>query len=208
MRLVTARQVHSAIIRPVGSEALDGSLETQEGKAVLEGDGLVTDAPGVLIAVGTADCVPVLVVDPVRRAVGAFHAGWRGTVAGIVGAGISLMKDQYGSHEGDLLAAVGPAIGTCCYAVGEEVREQFAAAFRYGSELFREESGEPSRLYVDLWEANRRQLIDAGVNSERITVIGECTACSRLPDGGRKYFSHRAEQGSAGRMLNAIGIAP
>lgn len=208
MRLVTARQVHSAVVRPVGSEALDGSLETPEGKAVLEGDGLVTDVPGVLIAVGTADCVPVLVVDPVRRAVGAFHAGWRGTVAGIVGTGISLMKDQYGSHEGDLLAAVGPAIGACCYAVGEEVREQFAAAFRYGSELFREESDEPVRLYVDLWEANRRQLIDAGVNSGRVTVIGECTACSRLPDGGRKYFSHRAEHGSAGRMLNAIGIVP
>jgi YfiH family protein len=193
----------------IGEAALDGSLETSEGKAMIEGDGLVTDVPGLLIAVGTADCVPVLVADTARRAVGAFHAGWRGTVARIVELGIDVMRQEYGSRPQDLVAAVGPAIGPCCYTVGEEVREQFAAEFGYGRELFKEASPEADaapKLFVDLWEANRRQLLDAGVALDRMTVVGECTACTRLADGERKYFSHRAEHGAAGRMLNAIGV--
>lgn len=207
MRLVTLRQVHSGTIKAVGLEALDGSLETHEGKAVLEGDGLVSDVPGVLIAVGTADCVPVLVADLAKHVVGAFHAGWRGTVAGIVGRGIELMSHKYGSRPEDLSATIGPSIGACCYEVGKEVREQFADAFDYGRNLFREEAtGVASGLYVDLWQANRRQLIDAGIAQERITTVGECTACTRLDTGERKYFSHRADHGNAGRMLNAIGI--
>lgn len=208
MRLVTIRQVHSGVVRVVGEEAFQGTLETAEGKAVLEGDGLVTNLPGVLIAVGTADCVPVLVVDPIRRAVGAFHAGWRGTVAGIVEQGIALMQQQYGSQPGEMLAAVGPSIGACCYAVGEEVREQFASRFHYAQTLFASRSNDgTAQLYVDLWQANRHQLIDAGVASERIIMIGECTACARTSTGERRYFSHRAEHGVAGRMLNAIGLA-
>lgn len=208
MRMVTIRQIHSGIVKVVGREALDGSLETEEGKAVLEGDGLVTDVPGVLLAAGTADCVPVLVVDSVRRAVGAFHAGWRGTAARIVEQGIGLMQLEYGSELANLEATVGPAIGACCYAVGEEVRERFTAEFGYASELFRVGTGEgkSAQLFVDLWEANQRQLLTAGVGAERIAVVGECTACARTPAGERKYFSHRAECGVAGRMLNAIGI--
>ncbi|MBS1801472.1 MAG: peptidoglycan editing factor PgeF [Acidobacteria bacterium] len=208
MQLVTIRQVHSGVVRVVGEEAFQGTLETSEGKAVLEGDGLVTNVLGVLLAVGTADCVPVLVVDPIHRAVGAFHAGWRGTVAGIVQQGIALMQQQYGSHPGEMMAAVGPSIGACCYAVGEEVRHQFAARFLYAQDLFVSRSNDgAAQLYVDLWEANRRQLIDAGAAPERVTMIGECTACARTASGERRYFSHRAERGTAGRMLNAIGIA-
>jgi YfiH family protein len=206
MRLVTVRQVHSEIVRVIGhgDGALEGRLETSEGKAVLEGDGLVTNVPGVLLGVGTADCVPVLVVDQGRRAVGAFHAGWRGTVARIVEQGIEAMRREYGSRAEDLEAAVGPSIGACCYAVGDEVREKFAAGFEYGEELFRTDGGQ---MYVDLWEANRRQLLDAGVGAERIAVVGECTACARDAAGKRRYFSHRAERGVAGRMLNVVGIA-
>ncbi|WP_260704524.1 peptidoglycan editing factor PgeF [Edaphobacter flagellatus] len=206
MRLVTIRQVHSGLVKVVGAEALNGSLETDEGKAVLEGDGLVTNVPGVLVAAGTADCVPVLVVDPVRRAVGAFHAGWRGTVARIVEQGVAVMRREYGSESADLEAAVGPAIGACCYAVGEDVHERFTAEFGYTSELFQRPAGD-GQLFVDLWEANRRQLIAAGLTAEKIVVVGECTACARAALGGRKYFSHRAESGVAGRMLNAIGVS-
>ncbi|HEY8997018.1 MAG TPA: peptidoglycan editing factor PgeF [Edaphobacter sp.] len=206
MKLVTVRQVHSNVVRAVGPEAFTCELETPEGKAVLEADGLITDAPGVLIAAGTADCVPVLVADPVHRAVGAFHAGWRGTVAGIVEKGIGMMREQYGSRPEDLIAVVGPSIGACCYTVGEEVREQFAHNFTYGADLFREE-GATSSLYVDLWQANHRQLFDSGVPAKSITLIGECTGCARMPNGDRRYFSHRMEHGYAGRMLNAIGIA-
>ncbi len=114
-----------------GDGALEGRLETAEGKAVLEGDGLMTDVPGVLLAVGTADCVPVLVVDMEKRVVGAFHAGWRGTVAGIVERGGDDGAQEYGSRAEDLVAAVGPSIGACCYSVGEEVRAEFAAKFGY-----------------------------------------------------------------------------
>ncbi len=206
MRMVNVRQVHGNLVRVIreGDGVFEGRLETAEGKAVLEGDGLVTDVPGVLLGVGTADCVPVLVVDVEKRAVGAFHAGWRGTVAGIVGEGVAAMRREYGSRPEDLVAAVGPSIGACCYAVGEEVRSQFRERFGYADELFQERGD--SGLYVDLWEANRRQLVDAGVEESRIAVVGECTACAREADGRRRYFSHRAEEGRAGRMLNVVGV--
>lgn len=204
MRMVNVRQVHGNLVRVIRAEdgVFEGKFETAEGKAVLEGDGLVTDVPGVLLGVGTADCVPVLVVDVEKRAVGAFHAGWRGTVAGIVGEGIDAMRREYGSRPEDLMAAVGPSIWACCYAVGEEVRSLFRERFGYADELFRERKG----LCVDLWEANRRQLLEAGVAAARIEVVGECTACTREMNGRRRYFSHRAEAGTAGRMLNVVGI--
>jgi YfiH family protein len=209
-KLVTARQVHeNQVIRIEAEDAFAGRLETPEGKAVLEGDGLVTDRPGVLLGAGTADCVPVLVVDPRRRAVGAFHAGWRGTAARIAEHGVETMRREYGSSPEDLLAAIGPSIGACCYTVGEEVREKFVAAFPYGAELFHAGKGPDGApaIRVDLWEANRRQLLDAGLASEKITTVGECTACTRDLAGKPRYFSHRAEAGRTGRMLNVIGIA-
>ncbi|HEY0161597.1 MAG TPA: peptidoglycan editing factor PgeF [Edaphobacter sp.] len=210
MKLVTIRQVHGNRIWPVsGEDARAGRLETHDGKAVLEGDGLVTDAPGVLLAAGTADCVPVLLVDPVRRAVGAFHAGWRGTAARIVEQGVAAMRKEYGSRPEDLLAAVGPSIGACCYTVGEEVREKFSTEFSYGEELLSKVLGEDgsAQLRIDLWEANRRQLLVAGVAPNAISLIGECTGCKLEEDGGRRYFSHRMEEGRTGRMLNVIGIS-
>ncbi|HEU5342216.1 peptidoglycan editing factor PgeF [Edaphobacter sp.] len=201
-RLVTVRQVHSNAVHAVGEEAFTGSLETTEGKAVLEGDGLMTQVPGVMIAVGTADCVPVLLVDTRLRAVAALHAGWRGTVAGIAERGVEAMRSEYGSRLEDLAAAIGPAIGACCYAVGDEVRAGFAARYSYADALFRNAG---AALYVDLWEANRRQLLDAGLGAEQIEVVGECTACARDHDGLR-YFSHRGERGVAGRMLSAVAV--
>jgi polyphenol oxidase len=203
-KIVTLRQVHEATVHEVGVEAREGRLETSEGRAVLEGDGLVTDVPGVMLAVGTADCVPVLVVDVEKRAVGAFHAGWRGTVARIAEKGVAAMRERYGSRVEDLVAAVGPSIGVCCYAVGSEVREAFGGKFGYADELFRSFG---DAMHVDLWEANRRQLLAAGVGADRITVVGECTACARDDKGERKYFSHRADRGVAGRMLSAVGVA-
>ena len=143
MRMVNVRQVHGNLVRVIRAEdgVFEGKLETAEGKAVLEGDGLVTNLPGVMLGVGTADCVPVLVVDVEKRAVGAFHAGWRGTAVGIVGEGIEAMQREYGSRPQDLRAAVGPSIGACCYAVGEEVRSEFRERFGYADELFREVAG-------------------------------------------------------------------
>jgi YfiH family protein len=206
--LVGVRQIHSNVVRVVKEEdgALEGRLQTGEGKAVLEGDGLITDVPGVLLGVVTADCVPVLVVDVAKRVVAAFHAGWRGTVAQIVQRGIAIMQEEYGSQAMDLAAAIGPSIGPCCYTVGEELWSEFGRQFSYAKELFIRptDSGE---VRLNLWEANRRQLLDAGVPEASIAMMGECTACARSQSGVMRYFSHRAEHGIAGRMLNVVGVA-
>ncbi len=224
--LVTIRQFHSGMIRLV--EAEHGSLTTAEGKAVLRGDGLLTDCAGVLLGIQTADCYPVLVADRRTRAVAAFHAGWRGTLARIVERGVGTMKLRYGSRAEDLVAAVGPGIGACCYAVGKEIRFEFESQFAYGPELFSEVyDSDPVRdkypllfltarapghsdigpqIHIDLAEANRRQLVDAGLRPENITVVGECTGCARDANGERRYYSHRMEHGYAGRMMSVIGV--
>jgi YfiH family protein len=229
---VTLRQLHSGMVRIVeaGDLALEGRLQTADGRAVLRGNGMMTDLPGVFLGIQTADCVPVLVADVRRRAVAAFHAGWRGTLARIVERGIGTMRLRYGSRPGDLVAAIGPSIGPCCYSVGEEVRFEFESQFAYAPELFSEifdsdpvrdkypllfltarapgHSNIGPQIHLDLWEANRRQLLDAGIPARRITVVGECTACAGLGTAnGRKYFSHRAESGFTGRMMAVIGVA-
>ena len=227
MELATVRQFHSNMVRIVEED--HGPLSTPAGRAVLRGDALITDVPNVLVGVQTADCVPVLLVDPRNRAVAAFHAGWRGTLARVVESGIGTMRLRYGSQPKDLIAAIGPAIGPCCFAVGEEVRFEFESQFAYAPTLFTEVyDSDPIRdkypllfltarapghsnigpqIHLDLFEANRQQLLAAGVSAKKITVTGECTACTRLSNGRRKYFSHRAESGFAGRMLSVIGIA-
>jgi hypothetical protein len=231
--LVTLRQFHSAMLRVVGPEDLahPTRLQTADGRAVLRGDGMMTDLPGVFLGIQTADCIPVLVADVRRRVVAVFHAGWRGTLARIVERGIGTMRLRYGSRPEDLIAAIGPSIGPCCYSVGEEVRFQFESQFAYAPHLFSEifdsdpvrdkypllfltarapgHSNIGPQIHLNLWEANRRQLLDAGIPAKRITVIDECTACAGLESAaGRKYFSHRAESGFTGRMMAVIGVAP
>ena len=202
--LVTIRQVHGAVVCTVKRDA--EPLATPEGKAILQGDGLMTREPGLLLGIQTADCVPMLVADTRTRAVAAFHAGWRGTLARIVEHGVDAMRLQFGSRREDLIAAIGPAIGPCCFAVGEEVRVGFESQFAYARELFSAAPALGSQIHMDLWQANRRQLLDAGLRAKAITVVGECTACSRVKDGRRKYFSHRAERGFTGRMLSVVGV--
>jgi hypothetical protein len=185
----------------------------------------MTNVPGLLLAVQTADCIPVLVADPKRRVVAAFHAGWRGTVKRIVESGVGRMRLEYGSRPQDLIAAIGPGIGACCYAVGEEVLSEFESQFSYADHLFREVySTDPVRtkypmlfltqrapghspigpsLHLDLVEANRRQLLAAGLKPRSIQSVGGCTNCQ--PE---LFFSHRASKGHAGRMLSVIGIRP
>lgn len=211
--LVSARQVHSPAIHLVDSLP----------KHSLVGDGLVTATPGLALAVKTADCIPVLIADREQRAVGAFHAGWRGTVARVVEKGVGEMRRHFGSNPADLVAAIGPGVHRCCYAVGDEVRDKFASQFAYASELFEEVfssdpvrerypllflnqrapgHGEPPRqTHLDLIEANRRQLVDAGVAAESISVIDLCTSCRT-----DLLFSHRKERGRTGRMMAVIGI--
>ena len=199
--LITIRQCHSGLIR--GIARADLPLTTPEGRALLQGDALYTCDPNLLLGILTADCVPVLVADTRTHAVAAFHAGWRGTLSRIVEHGIATLRHDFDSRPEDLIAAIGPSIGACCFAIGPEVREEFNSQFAYAADLFSD--GPP--LHMDLWEANRRQLLDAGLHSSAITALAHCTACTRLPDGRRQYFSHRAEKGHTGRMLSLIGTS-
>lgn len=212
--LVTVRQCHSGRVCRVERAQLPLTIE--DGRAILEGDGLYTCDTNLLLGILTADCVPVLVADTRTHAVAAFHAGWRGTVERIVERGVEALRKQFGCRPQDLIAAIGPSIGPCCFEIGAEVREKFEAQFDYGCELVTEVADSPpesagrgadpdARVHLNLWEANRRQLLDAGLRPAAIALIGQCTACTRLPDGRRKYFSHRAEQGFTGRMLSLIG---
>jgi polyphenol oxidase len=218
--LVTLRQIHSTLIRRVQAKDVQG----YEMPAVLKGDGLMTDEPGVLLGIQTADCIPVLVADRKQRAVAGFHAGWRGTLARIVENGVGRMRLEFGSRPEDLIASIGPGIGQCCYAVGEEVQQEFESQFTYASDLFREvydsdqirnkypmlfltarapgHSPIGPGMHLDLAEANRRQLLAAGLKPSAIFMTGECTGCHT-----DRFFSHRVERGFTGRMMSVIGIA-
>ena len=218
--LVTLRQIHSSLIRRVSAK----DVRENGMPAVLKGDGMMTDEPGVLLGIQTADCIPILVADRKQRAVAAFHAGWRGTLARIVENGVGRMRLEFGSKPEDLIASIGPGIGQCCYAVGEEVRGQFESQFIYAAELFREVyDSDPVRekypmlfltarapghsaigpgTHLDLAEANRRQLLAAGLKKGAITLTGQCTGCHT-----DRFFSHRIERGFTGRMMSVIGVA-
>ncbi len=194
--LITVRQVHGAQIQTrLGGEAAEAS-------GIIQADGLISAAPRLWLGIQVADCVPVLIADTRLRIVAAFHAGWRGTAQGIVQQGIARMEQEFRSAPDDLIGAVGPCIGPCCYAVGEEVRSEFAGAFPYAADLF---STRDAAMHLNLAEANRRQMLDAGMAAERIALVGECTGCTLLREGGRKYFSHRAENGFTGRSMALIG---
>jgi YfiH family protein len=211
--LVTLRQMHSDIIRYADSRV----------KSQIAGDGLISDAPGLLLAIQTADCLPIILVDPKRRAVGVFHAGWRGTVKRIVEKGVGEMRLRFGSRARDLKAAIGPGIQGCCYEVGAEVREQFEMQFAYATKLFREvverdpvrekypmlfltarapgHSILPKKIFLDLVEANRQQLLAVGVPAKSIEASPLCTSCRT-----DLLFSYRAEKGKTGRMMGVVGI--
>lgn len=213
--LLTLRQIHSDLIYRVD----------RMPELPLAGDGLVTDTPGLLLAVQAADCLPVILVDRKRKAVGVFHAGWRGTLKRIVQKGVGEMRKHFQSDPRNLVAAIGPGVHGCCYEVGEEVRTRFEAQFAYVSSLFREmkESdpvrekypllfltarapghGElPVKLFLDLVEANRRQLLDVGVPAKNIDTEAPCTVCHT-----ELLFSFRGEKGVTGRMMAAAGIRP
>ncbi len=155
------------------------------------GDALVLSTPGNLIGVRTADCVPLLLADPATQTVAAVHAGWRGTAQNIAETAVQHMGREFGVHPGNLLAAIGPCIGKCCYEVGPEVEQQFVSLFPEGN----------ATGHVDLAEANRRQLLAAGVAEANIDVSPFCTMCN-----GQDFESYRRDAAAAGRMVAAIGI--
>jgi YfiH family protein len=170
--VVSLKQIHSDVV-----------WEASEAAGCLgEGDALISAQPGLLLTIRTADCIPVLLADPVKRAVAAIHAGWRGTAAGICAKTVARMSVAFGSDPADLIAAIGPGINLCCFEVGAEVAAQFGTDSRH----------------VDLIEANRNDLILSGVT--KIAHGAPCTVCE-----SGLFHSFRRDK-SLGRMVSAIGI--
>jgi YfiH family protein len=174
--LATLRQIHSNI-----------TVYADRGGCLGEGDALLSETPGRLIGIKTADCLPILLVDERHRAVAAVHAGWRGTVANVSLSTIRAMAERWGTRPQDVHAAIGPGIGHCCFEVGPEVAVQFGRPFE--------------RVKIDLECVNQTQLVEAGVAPERIYAAGLCTVC----DAGR-FHSFRRDRERAGRMISVIGV--
>jgi YfiH family protein len=223
---------HIQIVTRESLSQQTGVRREKDGALKLVGDAAVTDSPGLLLAVQVADCLPILLADPEQRVVAAVHAGWRGTVQRIAEKTVGRMQLEFGCRAKNMLAAMGPGIDPCCYRVGAEVVDAFESQFDYAEKIIRRVKASPSevhwqqpvfspapnrerrprpaltsasaeRLYLDLVEANRRQLRDAGAKAGHIWVSELCTACRT-----DLLFSHRAEEGRTGRMMGAIGIRP
>jgi hypothetical protein len=210
LKLISLKQIHSDVIHLFDAAPAEPC----------RGDASATSRPGLLLSVQTADCVPILVVDPKRRAIAAVHAGWRGTLQRIVVKAIGQMQMHFGSKPADLLAAIGPSIGGCCYEVGTEVATQFQSQFAEAPEWFDEfRTGDepnpiqwlnmmppghqppPKNVLLDLRKANRAQLLGAGLRAPNIFVSDLCTACRR-----DLLFSYRKEGAQSGRLMSVIGI--
>jgi YfiH family protein len=210
LTMVSLHQIHSDVVR-----TFDAAPAKQ-----CKGDAIATKTPGLLLGVRTADCAPVLVVDPKKRVVAAIHAGWRGTLQRIVPKSIGQMQMEFGCNPKDLLAAIGPTIGGCCYEVGTEVASAFAAKFTNAGEFFDElRTGDepnplqwlnmmppghqppPKNVILNLPKANKLQLLEAGIPEKNIYVTNLCTACDVS-----QLFSYRKERNRSGRLLSVIGI--
>jgi YfiH family protein len=179
--LFAAYQIHGREVTVVDTES--------EGRPRC--DVLITQSPARTLMLRYADCTPVLLADTRRKAIGVVHAGWRGSAVRAAGAAVTAMTEAFGSRPADLVAGIGPAIGPCCYTVGEDV----VSAFGDRQHLFRD-----GRL--DLWEANRLALVEAGVPTEQIEVAGVCTQCN-----AQRFFSHRANHAQpAGRFAAVIRL--
>jgi len=198
-KLAWADQVHGDHILK-----LDKSNVPPRGGSLGEGDGIITDVPGVPIGIMVADCLPVLFYDPAHKAIGLAHAGWRGTVNHVAAKTLLNMEAAYGTKPEEVRAVLGPAIGSCCYEVGEDVRNEFLRVFPWGGEVFHPVIGK--RWKLDLQEANARQLLDIGMPEDNLIRSGLCTI-----EHLSLFYSHRAEAapdrptGRVGAFLMLVG---
>jgi len=191
---LTLNQVHGDdifVIKPYG--------DYLPSDASLSYDAIVTPRENLAICIKTADCVPVFIVDRSKKIIAAVHAGWKGTALEISAKVVRLLLDKYGSYPRDILAAVGPSIGLCCFEVDEDAADSFRNQKDHGEFLFA--GNKPGKWIVDLAEANRRQLIHCGIPEENIDICGLCTSCRQ-----DLFFSHRGSGGITGRQLNFIMI--
>ena len=191
--IVTSDQTHTTNVRVV-TESDRGNGITKP-RPYTDVDGMITNIPGLVLATFYADCVPLFFADPEHKAVGLSHSGWRGTAGKIGKVTVEKMAEEFGTDSSQLYAAIGPSICQECYEVSEDVINQFKEAFekKYWDALFyKKENG---KYQLDLWEANRRILLDAGIKEERISMPGICTCCNPL-----FLYSHRASHGKRGNL--------
>jgi YfiH family protein len=197
-RIVVPKQSHGGrVARVSAADAGRGAREYDDG--IPETDALVTNESGVTLALHFADCVCVFLLDPVKRAIGVAHAGWRGTAEKIVQATVEAMSGEFGSDPGTLLAAVGPAINRHCYEVGPDVASELSRVFPHDERVMTQAS--TAKWWLDLKTANRLLLLEAGLKQENIAVSDQCTSCDR-----DEFFSHRRD-GPTGRMGGWMALA-
>lgn len=197
--IVTSDQTHTANVRVI-TEADRGNGITKP-RPYTDVDGMITNVPGLVLATFYADCVPLYFIDPVRKAIGLSHSGWRGTAAHIGAVTVRRMQEEYGSLPEDIYGAIGPSICQKCYEVSEDVILEFQKTFPEQSwrDLFyRKENG---KYQLNLWEANRQIMLEAGLIEEHISLPGLCTCCN--PEF---LFSHRASRGKRGNLGAFLGI--
>jgi polyphenol oxidase len=195
-RIVTCRQVHEDSV-----EVIDALPQIPP-----RADAIITSSPGIYPAIKTADCLPILLLDPIRRVAGAIHSGWRGTVLRITRKVVRIMKSRYGTNPTDLVAGLGPAIGPCCYEVDEVVLKPFHQGFPQAEQfIIRSKSGVRSKesFRLDLVGANRFELIQEGVPSTNIHSTELCTSCNSA-----LFFSYRRDGVKSGRHLALTGFIP
>lgn len=195
---VLSDQTHTTNIRKVTKEDCGkGILKERDYRDI---DGLITNEPGIVLSTFYADCVPLYFVDPLQKAIGLSHAGWRGTVGSIGKKTVELMQQEYGSNPSDILAAIGPSICQNCYEVSEDVAEQFYARFADKERAdkilkCKGDTAEGKKYLLNLWQANYEIMLEAGMLPEHISMTDICTCCN--PD---YLFSHRASHGKRGNL--------
>lgn len=197
--IVTSDQTHTANVRRVTEE--DRGNGITKPRPYKDVDGMITNVPGIVLATFYADCVPLYFVDPVQKAIGLSHSGWRGTVSKIGKITVEKMSEEYGTRPEELYAAVGPSICQKCYEVSEDVAEEFRRAFdpKYWNTLFyKKENG---KYQLNLWEANHIVLLESGIPEDHISMPNLCTCCN--PEF---LFSHRASKGKRGNLGAFLGI--
>lgn len=189
-KIITVNQVHGSGVMHIDEKTLQSYDKPPDADAV------ITDRPNVPLGILTADCLPILLFDPVKKTAGAVHAGWKGTAKSVAATAVAAMTDDYGSRPEDIIAAMGPHIRSCCLKVKEDVRAEFGNAFGPLNKIFREDAGS---LYLDLRAANLLQLLGAGLKSDHIATIAPCTCCYN-----NLFYSYRKEGGRTGRQLSYI----
>ena len=192
LHFIVANQTHSDHIEIISQSETKGWQGVED--AVSHCDALITNQKGVMLAILTADCVPILLYDKEKEVVAAIHAGWKGTEAKIAAKTVQKMIEVYGSDPEDIIAGVAPAIGRCCYEVGKDVAKHFFSEPRSFDAV-------GGKYMLDLPFINKKQLLDSGVLEEHIEMSGVCTACEV-----ERFFSYRKEQGCSGRFMSMIGM--